>query len=90
MSVFYGDIDVNNMEPPQIMTSHTCPLCGFSLEMLEDDELVWFGCGRCLKYVTAKKRDLVAKFFDYRHKRLMWSTMLEELYSSYTSKFRQL
>ena len=67
-----------------VKTVNTCPFCGGALELVENDRYVWFGCGRCMKYVRREKRQLVRRFVNYREKKFSWSGMMSELYKLYT------
>jgi len=67
-----------------IETSYRCPFCGGALELAEDDYHIWFGCGRCLRYVKREKKGVVRRFVDYRKKRFNWRGMMNELYKLYT------
>jgi len=62
-----------------------CPLCGGDLELVENDNYVWFGCRRCMRYVKRGKRELVRRFVDYRVRRFNWVGMMAELYRLYNS-----
>jgi transcription initiation factor IIE alpha subunit len=63
----------------------TCPFCGGALELVENDNYVWFGCRRCMRYVKREKRQIVRRFVDYREKRFDWVAMMTELYRLYNS-----
>ncbi|MFN7105828.1 MAG: hypothetical protein ACK4M3_04520 [Pyrobaculum sp.] len=71
------------MEPIELATTYRCPSCGKPLELLEDRDVVWFGCVNCWKYVRENKRELARRFVDYRGRKFLWSDMLEVLYSNY-------
>ncbi len=63
-----------------------CPFCGGTLELAENDNYVWFGCRRCMRYVKREKRQIVRRFVDYRGRRFDWSGMMAELYSLYINR----
>jgi hypothetical protein len=67
----------------EVVLLHTCPFCGGVLELVEDDNYVWFGCRRCMRYVKREKRQIVRRYVDYKKKRFNWSGMMAELYSLY-------
>jgi transcription initiation factor IIE alpha subunit len=62
-----------------------CHFCGGALELVENDNYVWFGCKRCMRYVKREKREMVRRFADYRKKKFNWSGMIAELYRLYIS-----
>ena len=62
-----------------------CPFCGGALELVENDNYVWFGCRRCMRYVKREKRQIVRRFVGYREKRFDWVGMMAELYRLYNS-----
>jgi len=62
-----------------------CPFCGGALELAENDNYVWFGCRRCMRYVKREKREVVKRHVDYREKRFNWVGMMAELYRLYNS-----
>jgi hypothetical protein len=67
-----------------VLLRSTCPFCGRALELVENDNYVWFGCRRCMRYVKRGKRELVRRFVDYRVRRFNWSGMMAELYRLYS------
>lgn len=64
----------------------TCPFCGGALELAENDNYVWFGCMRCMRYVKREKRTLLKRYVDYREKRFNWVGMMAELYQLYSRR----
>jgi ssDNA-binding Zn-finger/Zn-ribbon topoisomerase 1 len=60
-----------------------CPFCGGALELVENDNYVWFGCRQCMRYVKREKREVVKRHVDYREKRFNWVGMMAELYRLY-------
>jgi len=69
-----------------VLLHTTCPFCGGALELAENDNYVWFGCRRCVRYVKREKRQIVKRFVDYREKRFNWVSMMAELYHLYTNR----
>jgi hypothetical protein len=68
-----------------VKTANVCHICGVdALELVEDEQYVWFGCKRCMRYVRREKRQIVKMFVDYRGRRFNWSNMMAELYRLYT------
>ncbi|MFN3805327.1 MAG: hypothetical protein ACK4SY_09740 [Pyrobaculum sp.] len=69
-------------ESVELVTTYRCPFCrSRALELLEDDNNVWFDCVICLRYVKMCKRELVWRFV--KNGEFMWSAMLRFLYDRY-------
>ncbi len=68
-----------------VLLCYKCPFCGGALELAENDNYVWFGCRRCMRYVKREKRQIVRRFVDYRGRRFNWVGMMAELYRLYTN-----
>jgi transcription initiation factor IIE alpha subunit len=69
-----------------VLLRSTCPFCGGALELVENDNYVWFGCRRCMRYVKREKREVVKRHVDYREKRFDWVGMMAELCHLYTNR----
>lgn len=66
----------------QVELNYTCPHCGQKMVMFEDDEFVWFGCSRCVKFYRAKKGFITLKFTKYSNGEgyFDWKNMLRYMY----------
>jgi len=74
----------------QVEVNYTCPYCGSKLILLEDDDFVWFGCSKCMKFYRAKKDFITLKFTRYVEGNgyFDWRNMLKYMYEKIASVLR--
>ncbi len=66
------------------LTTYKCHRCGREMELIEDAKSVFFGCGRCLQYITTTTRR--AREFMMHHG---FPALLHKLYMAYLTEFRE-